>query len=415
MDKKSNNPDNLKNYTNELRDLIDSYETLSQNQLSKLKKSYNLSEEDQEIILNFIDKKISEASNFYDYGEWEKATNSIEEANYKDPFNKETLLLYYKILMEKTSLLGERSDEKKLLPILLKRISMVDKNLHTRLVKDLKSKKESKISKLWLLLLLVLIIPLAILFRPKKSTPIEYGSNKNVNISYLGVREIDVNYEALRHESKLEIEVVNSVIDGTSSNFFYSLDFYLSSKEQNILSVEGEILWLDADSNIIYRDIFKSKEGEEYYLKENIPISYIKTSHRLSPNLYSIVIKVNDIISGQGKERTLIKEVPVLFNSSNTFSITIDETSFEITTGVTSKYLGLGLIITNKFNKSITILKGSIEWVDEFGRIKNSEAITLISKSDVPLEPGGSRSIFRVLELDNSITNDYRINISEGL
>lgn len=412
MDKKSNNPEKLKQYTNQLRDMVDSYDVLSKNDLRSLRKSYDLSEDDLIIIENFIDKKITEATNYFEYGEWDNAINAIEEANYKDPFNKETLKLYYDILMEKTQLLGQKPDDKKVLNLILKRLSMVDRHLYNRLVKESKSSNK-KISKLWLLSFIVLVIPVLIFF-PRDNKITKEGNLKTNFINHLGEREIAVNYIPLHHESDLQFQLKSSTLDGNSSNYYYTLNFYLFSEEHNIMKVKGLIKWIDFESKVILTEDFETS-NIEFYKKELIPISYRKTSHRLTPNLDNIVIEIKSIISSTGKDRVILKEIPVFNNGANTFSVKIKEAGFFVTSGVSSKYLSLDLLIDNTSSEVLDTLIGELEWLDDFSRVISKNKLELLNNTDVPIYQNETRLINRVIELEDSSISSYRINIKEGL
>lgn len=414
MAKKSNNPEQLKKYTRELRDLIDSYKILSVSEINKLKKKYNISEEDESQLSLIIDKKINEANSYYEYGEWQKAVESVEEANYKDPFNREVIVLYYRICREKSSVLGSKPDDEKIMELLLKRLSIVDRNLYKKIIKEEKEKKEFKLNKLWFLLLLLLVIPIIILI-PRKNKPENGPQTRSTEFKHSANREIRVKYNKLHHPSNLKILVEKSILEGFKNNYFYTLQFHLSSSDQNITKVKGNIIWYNHNNIEIFRDTFISQKGVEYYLNEKIPFSYFKTSQRESPDLDSLHIEVTNIESGPGRERTDMKEVDTLVSGGKTHKLSIKEAEYLITEGVTSRYLSLTLIIYNTGNKTINELKGNIEWFDEYEITQTEKVIEIIKNIDMPLKAGENRTIHKVFEIERDITDYYRINLDGDL
>lgn len=416
MDKKSNNPEQLKKYTRELRDLIDSYKVLSVNEISKLKKKYSLSEEDETQLSTIIDRKINEANRHYEYGEWQKAVEAIEEANYKDPFNKEVIILYYNICKEKSAILGSSADDQQIMNLLLKRLSMVDKNLYKKIVKTKNEKSSrSKISKMWFLLLLLLIIPIVIILPGKGQPDTRELLNDPTNFQHNGKREITVSYKGLNHPSAIKLVVKKSILEGFKNNFFYTLLFQLSSSEQNITRIEGKLLWYNYENSLIFEEEFSTQNGIEYYLNEVIPFSYFKTSQRVSPDLDSVHIEITKIESNPGKKRENTKPVECLVSGIKSHKISIEEAGYQITEGVSSRYLSLILILHNTGNKPLVELKGDIEWVDNYDLTTIYKKINLIKKMDMPLEPGDKRTVYKVLELDDDITDSYRINLEGPL
>lgn len=414
MAKKSNNPEQLKNYTRELRDLIDSYNALSLTEINKLKKKHNINEDDESQLSMIIDKKITEASNFYEYGEWKKAVDSIEEANYKDPFNKEVILLYYKICREKSSILGSKPDDNKTMELLLKRLSILDRNLYKKILSSEKKNKDVKLNKLWFLLLLLLIIPVIIILPDKK----DRGSDATVNVTdfrHTANREISIKYKKLHHPSNLKIVVKKSVLEGFKENYFYTLQFHLSSTEENITKVEGELYWYNHEGIKIYQDSFTTQKGIEYYLNEIIPFSYFKNSQRESPDLDYVDIEITNIESNPGKERSNLKEIDTQVSGLQTHKLSIMEAEYKITEGVTSRYLSLILIIHNTGREAINELKGNIEWIDNYDMTLSVKKIDFIKNIDMPLDSGEKRTIYKVFEINSEITENYKINLDGEL
>lgn len=413
MDKKSNNPENIKKYTFELRELVDNSDLLTPEMVKKLQKKFDLSDDELLKIEVLVDKKIAEAENYYDYGEWNKAIDSIEEASYKAPFNKRILKLYYKIINEKISILGEKPGEESIVKNILNRINLTDRFLYKKLLKERKGK--NKVNRALLFLLIpVIIVPIYFIL-PRKVKTVDNIPKKDILTSRIGKRDIEVKYIPINSRSSIKIELKESLLDGTKDNFLYKLKFFLYSEDENIINVKGDINWLNFNQEVIYKESFSSQKDLEYYIEEKIPVSYSKTSHRLSPDFYSVKIEITDSVTAPGKKRGKLREIKTLNSGSNTLKLSVNEANFIITRGVTSNFLSLTLLLSNNSSDTINFLSGDLEWVDDYNSVVFSRSITLISKDDIPLEPNKRLLKSIIIELDKDITPNYRVNIGEGL
>ncbi len=416
MDKESNNPENFKRYTRELRDQLDDNKVLSVKEITNLQKKYDLNEDELGKLETISYKKLDDAKTYFDYGDWDKALSSVEEAMYKNPFNREILTLHYQIQLEKDSLLGETDSGKQLLEILLKRVHQVDRSLYKKFIQSQKERNKKSPNKLWLISLTLLIIPI-ILLLPKKEAVVNvaptYINSKEYNT--IGNREIPTRYKIKRSTAELTLNVRKSVLEGNKNNFYYTLNFLLQSEKENIIYVNGVINWLNRDEDILYSETFSTPDNFEYYLNEVLPVSYVKTSLRQSPQLDSIFIEITDIKTKIGKERKSINSVETLLSGAPHHRLQVDEALFYITKGVTANYLSITFIITNNYKKDIKSLNGDLEWLDEYNLTKNTTPITLLSNLDIPIEPEEKRVIHKILELSSEIEQNYRLNITEGI
>ncbi|OQY40358.1 MAG: hypothetical protein B6229_02030 [Spirochaetaceae bacterium 4572_7] len=419
MEKKSNNQNNLKKITTQFRELVDKGTLLSKKDVTELYKRYEITEEQKEKLETMASNNFQEATTLFSYGEWDKASASIEEAIYKSPINTDYLKLYYDILKEKYSLL-DNNDAVDILDIILKRINLLDKQIYKSIIKKNKIKKNRvkktsrKISKLWFLTLLLLVIP-ALLLIKESIEPIQYkalNSPKSPNNKGPKVIPVELYRNSLSRD--IELSVKKSLLERYSNSYVYTLYFYMFSELNNTTSITGNITWLDKNGNTIFSEHLEKKDNIEYYINELIPFSYIKNSHSESPDLDSIVITITDIIQSKGKERTPLTPIDTIYNIHSKEVIELNEASISITKGIVNNYLTLTLLINNiSRNTIISNLHGTIEWYDDFNIIQFSGELDLIEDSDVPLEPKATRLIRRVIELNGDITQTYKIILSE--
>ncbi|MGL1891730.1 MAG: hypothetical protein OCD02_08885 [Spirochaetaceae bacterium] len=409
MDKKSNNSNNLKSYTRELRDLVLNNKITSLNDLTILKNKHKLEVEDLDKIDELANLNYDSAKNDFEFGDWNKALTNIEEAMYKTPFNSNILELYYMILAEKNRVIGDDSTDLESLDLVIKKIKIVDKKLYRKLKKLNNNKVKKKIKKLWLLIfLLPIIIMLFVIFVPKQSNNITTNYSTNSNLS---PGEIKTEVKKFYHTSEPHIVIIESKMNQGTNNFLHELSFEVVSETENILYLEGFVKWFDKDNNILINEKFSTPQLIEYYKNETIPFSITKSALRNSPNISLILIEITKIESAPGKEREKLKPLEFILPINIKRKIEIHEIEYTITTGVTSNYLTFAVLLSNKSKEQINIFEGQLEWYDEFNILKYAKNIKLMTKKDLPLKFGEKRVIYKIFELDGVVTQNYRFNI----
>ncbi len=413
MDEKSRDPESIKHYTLELRELIDNDVVLSIQDINKLQKKYNISKSDLEKVENIALNHYQNAQENFVNGNWDNAFISIEEAIYKSPINIKILELYYNILNESSSFYGSEESNAKSLNLLLMRVKKVNKKLFKKLLKskekDKTNKKNFNFKKKYLFFLIVLIIPLPFFLtkKPENKVLTEYQRT-----TFLPPGEILVEIKPLRHTAQPVISVIESRISGTEDNFVYNLLFNVKSEKENITFLKGSIHWYDKKGSEIVTDEFESIKGNEYFLNELIPFSYMKNSHREFPSISKIVIEIKQIETLKGRERTEGKNIYTIFSGGFQDRIEVSENRFLITEGVTTNYLSLVLTVKNLQNKEISILNGDIEWIDDYNIVKSRININFISVKELPVKAKEKRVLFKTFEI-SEITDNYRINIKD--
>ncbi len=415
MDKKSNNPQGIKKYAGELRDLLEADNILTTKQLITLQEKYELSPDDVLKVELLAATSYESAKSDFEYGNWDKAFTNIEEALYKFPVNLDYLELYFLIVIESRKLLGDESKDQTNLDLILKRIQKIDKKVYKKLSKKIKTVKIKKtekqsFNKLWLLTIL-LVIPIFFIFKSIGTEP-GYKIPNQEFTPQLDPGEIFVDTKIIRHPSQPVINVVESNIEGTLNSFIYTLKFYISSEIENLTSVKGNIIWYDKAGIKIYSEEFTSPKHTEYYLNEMIPISFIKSSLRDKPSIDKVIIEIETIESMKGIEREELTKIDTIFPIGRSWDLVIEEENYLITEGVTKNYLSLNLLLKNSDIREITRLKGQIEWIDEYNIVVSSSNINFISIDDIPLNNKFYRVINKTFEV-SELTPDYRIKISE--
>ena len=408
MAKNVEDPEALKKYIHELREILENEVILDSKKINNLKDKYQLTVSDIEKINNLAEESFSKATEAFEYGEWDKALTLIEEALFKSPLNTDFLKLYFKIVTESRKLLGVQSKDQVNLELILKRIQ----KLNTKMYKELKKEQlilKNKISKKWLLLLLVLI-PIFILFIPIKKT--ESSNLTNTYVSKLPPGEILVYKNILRHTSQLKIDVLESKVKSSNSSFIYNLNFYVFSEVENIIKIEGNIEIYDKNNIVLYKSDIESPNGIEYFKNEKIPFKITLNSFRDSPNFGNVKININSIQSSKGQDREDKKKIQLLLPLNKNWKIDLQENLFLRTKGVTKEYLTIDFIFFNNSKYKIKKMTGYFEWMDEYNIVKESVFLTLIDYTDLPVEQNSKRITKKTFEIKN-ITDNYRFRIEE--
>ena len=414
MEKKSNNQNNLRKITAQFRELIDKNSILSKKDVSELYKKYEITDDQKEKLETIAFNNFHEATTLFSYGEWDKAGASIEEAIYKSPINIDYLKLYYEILKEKHSLIDNNSSLE-ILDIILQRIRVLDSHIYKSLIKEHRNKKtKRKISKWWLLTLLLLIIPSLLLIK-NSIKPAKYRAlNSPKSAKDIYPKNISVRLYKNTLSRNINIKVQKSSLIRYSESYEYSLNFYMFSESNNTISITGTITWLDESGNTIYSEHLEKEDNIEYYTNEFIPFSYKKSSHSAPPNLDKIIITITNIIQAKGKTRINLSPIETSYNIYNKDIIELKEVSVFITKGIVNNYLTINLFVNNISNNTIiSNLHGTIEWYDDFNITQSSGEFDLLEESDIPLTPGDSRLIRRIIELNGELTQSYKIILSE--
>ncbi|QEN03252.1 hypothetical protein EW093_00540 [Thiospirochaeta perfilievii] len=410
MSKKSNNPDAIKKYTRDLRDKFEAEEILSSKEIENLQKKYNLSLEDLSIIKKLADDSYIKAKENFELGDWDNSISNIEESIYKCPLEIEYLELYFNILLEKNKLLGDDKTDSQNIDLVLKRVANISKLHYYKLKKQTKEKvKFNKKILLFLIIPVVIVLfILFILFSPTKKEDIKTVFNNNY--PELNPDEVVTEIDIVHHKSKLQLEVIKSKLSGDINSFLYQLQFYVFSELDNITEVSGQIEIYDRSSMILYTEDFHSPKDTNYFLNEKIPFSINVNSHRNIPNIKSVKIKVDKIVSTKGVEREVGEVVDIILPNNRLWKLTLNETDYKITKGVVNNYLTIGLLLTNSDSSKINYIDGSLQWLDEYNLVTEEVDIILIDNQDIPLERNSSRLIKKTIEIKN-ITSTYRVKI----
>lgn len=402
MDENTNNKELLKNFTNSLRKLIENQLTITQKDVKALVNKYELSEEDLNKIEILSSKHLDSSKEKLEFGSWREAEDSALEALYLCPFSRENLIHILHIYIDKEKELGtKKPDEFK---YFLNRLSSVDKHLYKKILKG--DKKKSKINKKWVLLLLLplLVIPLLFIFnrndQSKDITPVK----PVIKMSSLGRRDIGV---TLRKTStfKLNYKTIDSYIDGYTNDFSYTLKSFITSEDSNISYIRGKINWYNQFDEIIFTDDIETTNGPIYYMNEEIPLTYFKSSKRISPNFYRAEIVIKEVRSSKGSERITHNNIETLYKEKKSFDIEVNEVMNSITYGVISNYLSLTLEIKNIGDVDINSLELDLVWYDFYKVEKFKKEIVIIDENDIRIPPGGTRIvplIFEIEEIENS-------------
>lgn len=409
MEKETNNSEIIKKYTREINTLLENDGLLTHKELIKIHEKYELNKDDldkvEDIAIKFYEKAMSD----YDFGNWDSALSNIELAFKKSPFNIEILILYCKILIENSKF--SDTNQLQVLESVLSRLQQIDKKEYIKLKKVLKTNKKRGFNKLFLLFLLILFIPIFFILKPHTtkqkilSNPQYIPEKKPIN------GEIPITIQNKFHPSNLKIKIIKSKLESSNTNFLFNLQFLISSDKENILEVKGDIIWLDKNSSIIYSEPFTAGDNKEFYINELIPVTYTKSSLRGEPDLYDVIIKINEITSLPGKERSGLKEIEYTLPSGIFRKLSFKQGEFNLTEGVVSKYLSFTIIITNDDNKDINNLSCNIVWIDDYDIIQTSNSLDLITNNDIKLEPNESRIIHKTIELNDDITQDYKLEV----
>lgn len=409
MDEKSNASEVIKKYTRELRSLLENEKLLAFNELKLLQDKYVLTKDEIDKVEDFANIFYEKAKSDYDFGNWDSAIENIEEASYKSPFNTEILILYCMISLERSKLYEEKNNTKHF-EIELKRLQQVDKNEYKKIKKIINKNNPKKINKLWFLLILLLLPLIFFYINNNEKTTDFVKIEKPMRILLNGEIAVDIINKA--HPSNPEIKVIKSKLQKSKDNSLYILQFYISSKKDNIIAANGDITWMDKNNIAIYNEGFSIPRNIEYYINENIPISYSKSSLSGSLNLSKVVLKINEISTMPGKRRENLSSVEFSLPHDHSWDMTIDQVEYHITKGVVSDYLTLSLRINNNGSKDMSELIGKIEWMDDYNIVTSSSNLNFLTVNNVPIEKKDNRIIYKTFELNGKTTSEYKITIS---
>lgn len=410
MEKETNNSEGIKKYTREIRTLLENEGLLTLNELKQIHEKYVLGKDDLDKVEDLAIKLYEKAKSDFDFGSWDSALSNIEAAFYKSPFNIEILVLYCKTIIESRNFSEKKKEQIPLEPILL-RLQQVDKREYTNIKKSIKESNNKSFNKLFLLFLLLLLIPIFLVLK-ENFIKDDIAISPKYNMERQLVNgEVPITIKNKTHPADLNINVVKSKLESGSRGFLYNLQFTISSEKENLLQVKGDIIWLNRSGNTIFSEPFIAGDTQEYFLNETIPVSYNKNSLSNNPDLFEVIIKINEIISLPGRLRPELKEIQYTIPNGKYRKLNFKQGEYIITEGVVSNYLSLTIILTNSDTTDISHLSCNILWYDDYDIVQTSNTLELISKDDIKLKMKESRTIHKTIELKGDITPNYKYEV----
>lgn len=409
MEEESDSFEAIKKYTRELRNLIENEKLLTLSDFKSIQSKYVLSKDDIDKVEDIAIKSYEEAKSNYDFGNWDTALSSIEEAFYKSPFNIEILVLYCKILIENNKF-SEKDDLSEKINPILGRLNQVDKKEFNKIKNIIKSDKK-KINKIVFIPLIIVPILLIIFIIKISGTEKEFVEQEYIFKDAIVNGEIPVTIDSKNHTSEIKIDILKSKLDSSSRNFLYNLQFLIHSEKENLVEINGEIIWLDRSDNVIFSEPFYAGDKNEYYLNEKIPVTYSKNTLINSLDLYNIIIKIDSIISLPGRDRANLSDIQFKLPDGIYRDLSFKQGEFYFTEGVVSNYLSITIILTNNDIKPLNTLKGNIVWLDDYDIVKTSNTIDFITGDDIVLNTNESRKLHKTIELNGDVTSKYILEI----
>lgn len=402
MDEKPDQSDNLKVYIRALKEILENDKSVTLTEYKKLIDQYQLSEAELERLEELAISQLNEAEMHYESGNWDICLKTIEDAAIKSPFNSEILHLHIKTLNECIKFSEENSYYVKQRQLVLQRLKEIDrKSFRTE------SRKPVKIPHFLFVLIPLVIIGSALfllLYEP---------SEESIEIpeTYIPTRiegvVVQHNYNITAFNPR--VNIVENEVKKFSGTFQYNLKLLLSSESYNISNLEGVLKLYDRDNHLLVTTPFSSNRGHNYYKNEEIPIVITLNSLREGPDIRKAVLDYTVIEKSKSQERENLKPL-ITVNNPNS-RLVIKEYNNNIIQGINTSYMEWELVIENNSTLPIEQLKGEIEWFDSNKIVISSSSITLLDNSSINLHNGSKRFIYRLIELPETITDNYRLRI----
>lgn len=402
MDKKQDQSDNLKVYIRALKQILENGNNISLDQYKKLIEEYQLTDAEIDRLEELAKSQRNDAESHFESGNWDICLKTIEDASVKSPFNRNILHLHIKTLDEciRFSEVNTYYIEQK--NLVLQRLKEVDRKSYKIL-----NRKPIKIPHILFLIIPLLILSsvlFKLLYTPEKNIveTLETFSPPTLN----GVI-VEHNYNTTAFNP--DVSVVENEITKFSGTFQYNLKLLISSDSYNISKLEGDLKLYDRDNQLLVSTPFSSNKGHKYFKNEEIPIVVTLNSLREGPDIRKAVLNYNTIEKSKSQDRDNLKPLILINNTFN--RLEIFEYNYNIIDGINRSYMEWELIIENNSTQPIEELKGEIEWYDSNKIVINSYSFILLDSSSIRINGMSKRFIYRVMELPDNITENYRLRI----
>lgn len=402
MDEKPDQSDNLKVYIRALKQILENGKSLTLPEYKQLMEQYQLSEAEIDRLEELAQIQLNDAETHYESGNWDICLKTIEEASVKSPFNKKILHLHIQTLNECIKFSEENSYYVEQKQLVLLRLKEVDRKSFKS-----QSKKPVKIPHSVFILVPILIIGSA-LFLLLYEPPVESSETTETYTPTI-IDGVVVEHRYNIEQFNPKVTIVENKVKKFSGTFQYNLKLLLSSDSYNISNLEGELKLYDRDNHILVSTPFTSNRGHRYFKNEELPIVVTLNSLREGPDIRKAVLDYSIIERSKSQERTNL--IPLTLTNSPHNRLEILEYNYNLIEGINTTYMEWELILDNRSTLPIEQLKGEIEWYDSNMIVVSSYSITLLDGSSITLNSGSKRFIYRVIELPETITGNYRLRI----
>lgn len=402
MDEKQDHSDNLKVFIRALKKILDNGQKLSLIEYKNLIEQYQLTESEITRLEELALKQYADAESHYDLGNWDICLKTIEESAVKSPFNKKILLLHIKTLNECIKFSEENTYYQEQKELVLLRLKMVDKKSYA-----LFGKKPIKISNTVIVLIPLLVISSALFLL--LYNPTENYEERAEEFSPPTVEGIIVEHRYNIPYFDPTITIVENEIKQYSGTFQYNLKLLLSSESYNISKLQGVINLYDRDNHLLVSTPFSSHRGHKYFKSEDIPIAITLNSLRAGPDIRRVILVYDTIEKSKSQERENLK--PLILKDNIYNKLSISEYNNNRLRGVNSNYMEWEVVINNSSNQPIEHLNGVLEWYDDNQVVISSLKVELMNSSNIPIMASSKRFIYKLLELPEEITDNYRLRI----
>lgn len=402
MDEKPDQSDNLKVYIRALKQILENGKSLTLPEYKQLMEQYQLSEAEIDRLEELAQIQLNDAETHYEAGNWDICLKTIEEASVKSPFNKKILHLHIQTLNECIKFSEENSYYVEQKQLVLLRLKEVDRKSFKS-----QSKKPVKIPHSVFILVPLLIIGSA-LFLLLYEPPVESSETTETYTPTI-IDGVVVEHRYNIEQFNPKVTIVENKVKKFSGTFQYNLKLLLSSDSYNISNLEGELKLYDRDNHMLVSTPFTSNRGHRYFKNEEIPIVVTLNSLREGPDIRKAVLDYNIIERSKSQERNNL--IPLTLTNSPNNRLEILEYNYNLIEGINTTYMEWELILDNRSTLPIEQLKGEIEWYDSNMIVVSSYSITLLDGSSITLNSESKRFIYRVIELPETITGNYRLRI----